>query len=144
MPQLAEKSNAGMIAVDTNVVVRALAADDPAQTAAARRLFASQPIWVAKTVLIETAWVLRSSYGYDERMTREAVTRLLGLENVSVESPSEIAAALALAAQGVGIADAIHLMSRPPGSPFVSFDRSLVKRARHTGVAEVSGLAERD
>jgi len=133
-----------MIAVDTNVVVRALAADDRAQTAAARRLFASEPIWIAKTVLIETVWVLRSSYGYDERMTREAITRLLGLDNVSVEGPSEIAAALALAAQGVGIADAIHLVSRPLGVAFVSFDKSLVRRAKRTGVNRVADVAERD
>ena len=46
-----------MTAVDTNVVVRLLAQDDPKQTAAARALFSAGSIWIAKTVLLETAWV---------------------------------------------------------------------------------------
>lgn len=66
-----------MIAVDTNVLVRLLTADDPKQLAAARSLFASDPIWVAKTVLLETGWVLRSLYGF-ETAIHEAFTKLLG------------------------------------------------------------------
>ena len=48
-----------MIAVDTNVLVRLLTGDEPEQAAAARRLFASEAIWIGKTVLLETGWVLR-------------------------------------------------------------------------------------
>ena len=59
-----------MTAVDTNVVVRLLTGDDPKQAAAARALFRSRQIWVAKTVLLETGWVLRSLYGYEERAIR--------------------------------------------------------------------------
>ena len=46
-----------MTAVDTNVVVRLLTEDHPKQTAAARSLFAAGPIWIAKTVLLETGWI---------------------------------------------------------------------------------------
>ena len=66
-----------MIAVDTNVLVRLLTGDEPKQAAAARRLFASQPIWIAKTVLLETGWVLRSLYGFEQSAIREAFTKLL-------------------------------------------------------------------
>ena len=132
-----------MIAVDTNVVVRLLTADDPVQTEAARRLFTSGPVWIAKTVLIETAWVLRSSYGHDERMTREALARLLGTRHVSVESASEVAAALSLVAERVAIADAIHLAGIPPGIRFFSFDKSLVRRATRAGVPGVSEIPMR-
>ena len=69
-----------MIAVDTNVLVRLLTGDDPKQESAARSLFARESIWVAKTVLLETNWVLRSLYGFDESAIRDAFTRLLGLE----------------------------------------------------------------
>ena len=51
-----------MTAVDTNVVIRLLTADDPKQAAAATSLFAAGPIWIAKTVLLETGWVLQSGY----------------------------------------------------------------------------------
>jgi predicted nucleic-acid-binding protein len=48
-----------MLAVDTNVLVRLLTGDEPKQAAAARALFAAEPIWIAKTVFLETGWVLR-------------------------------------------------------------------------------------
>ena len=85
-----------MTAVDTNVLVRLLTADDPKQAAAAKSLFRSQPIWIAKTVLLETGWVLRSLYGYQESAIREAFIKLLGLKNVHVEDEPSVAAALAL------------------------------------------------
>ena len=53
-----------MIAVDTNILVRLLTEDDPKQTTAARSVFAAGPIWIAKTVLLETGWVLRSHYRF--------------------------------------------------------------------------------
>jgi len=106
-------------------------------------LFASSPVWIAKTVLLETVWVLRASYGYDERTTREAIVRLLGARHISVEDPSGVAAALTLAAEGVAIADAIHLMSIPRGIRFLSFDKSLVKRASRAGVSDVADAATR-
>ena len=129
-----------MIAVDTNVVVRLLTEDDPTQTAAGRSLFAAGPIWIAKTVLLETAWVLRSFYGFDESAIREAFTKLLGLDNVHSEDKPSMVAALALTIHGVELADAIHLSSRPPGAVFVSFDRSFVRRANRAGATDVSGL----
>jgi len=129
-----------MTAVDTNVVVRLLTGDDPKQAAAARSLFRSQPIWIAKTVLLETAWVLRSLYRYQEGAIRDAFIKLLGLKNVHTEDEPSIAAALALTAHGIEFADALHLSSRPPGAAFVSFDQSFVRRAMRANVGGVSGL----
>src|ERR1039457_7101260 len=129
-----------MIAVDTNVVVRLLTEDDPTQTAAAKSLFAAGSIWIAKTVLLETGWVLRSLYGFEESAICDAFTKLLGLKNVHTEDESAVAAALALSAHGVELADAMHLTSRPPGAVFVSFDRSFVRRANRAGATGVSGV----
>jgi predicted nucleic-acid-binding protein len=129
-----------MVAVDTNVVVRLLTEDDREQTAAARSLFATEPIWIAKTVLLETGWVLRSLYGFDDDAVRDAFVKLLGLKNVHTEDKQLMAAALALTAHGIELADAIHLCSRPPGAAFVSFDRSFVRRAKRAGTTEVSGM----
>jgi predicted nucleic-acid-binding protein len=128
-----------VIAVDTNVLVRLLlTGDDPKQSAAAKFLFASGPIWIAKTVLLETGWVLRSLYGFDESAISDAFTRLLGLKNVQIEDEAGIAGALALTAKGIEFADAVHLTSRPPGAAFVSFDRSFVRRAKSAGATGVS------
>ena len=133
-----------MTAVDTNVLVRLLTGDDPKQAAAARSLFASGPIWIAKTVLLETNWVLHSLYGFDEDAIREAFTKLLGLNNVHTEDEPSVSAALALAAHGIEFADAQHLSSRPLSAAFVSFDQSFVRRARRAGASSVSGMSARD
>lgn len=82
-----------------------------------RSLFAAAPIWIAK------------KFG-----------GLLGLVNVHAEDESAIAAALALTAQGIQLADAMHLSSRPPGAAFVSFDRSSVRRAKKAGAVGMSSV----
>jgi predicted nucleic-acid-binding protein len=67
-----------MVAVDTNVLVRLLTDDEPRQSAPARSLFANELIWIAKTVLLETGWVLRSAYGFEATAINDAFTKLLG------------------------------------------------------------------
>jgi predicted nucleic-acid-binding protein len=126
-----------MIAVDTNVLVRLLTGDEPVQATAARSLFASGPVWIAKTVLLETGWVLRSLYEFEEQTIRDAFIKLLGLRNVHVEDESSIAAALELTSHGIEFADAMHLSSRPEGVKFVSFDKSFIRRAKRAGVTDV-------
>jgi predicted nucleic-acid-binding protein len=133
-----------MTAVDTNVVVRLLTGDDPKQAAAAKGLFASEPIWIAKTVLLETGWVLRSLYGYDGKTIHDAFIKLLGLKNVQIEDEPSVAAALALTIHGIELADALHVSSRPPGAVFVSFDQSFVRRVTRAGIAEVSGVPAKE
>ena len=126
-----------MIAVDTNVLVRLLTGDNPGQAAAARAAFALGPVWVSKTVLLETAWVLRSLYGFDEEAIRAAFLKLLGLHHVQAEDAGAVSKAIELSAQGIELADALHLSSRPAGSTFVSFDRALVRRARRAGESRI-------
>jgi predicted nucleic-acid-binding protein len=59
------------------------------------------------------------------------------------DDPKQVAAALALTAHGIELADAMHLSSRPPGAAFVSFDKSFVQRARRAGVSGISGILPR-
>jgi len=56
------------------------------------------------------------------------------------EDEPVVAAALALTADGIEFADALHLCSGPPGAAFMSFDQSFVRRARRAGVREVTGI----
>ncbi|SPE28629.1 Twitching motility protein PilT [Candidatus Sulfopaludibacter sp. SbA3] len=132
-----------MTAVDTNILVRLLVEDDAKQAAEARAILAAGPVWIAKTVFLETAWVLGRLYGLDRGAVRDAFDTLLGLENVQVEDEPAVAEALALMAHGIDFADAFHLSSRPPGVLFVSFDRSLVRRAQKAGVQRVAEVADR-
>jgi predicted nucleic-acid-binding protein len=129
-----------MTAVDTNVLVRLLTWDDPKQAAAAKVLFASEPIWIPKTVLLEASWVLRGLYGFEESAIRDAFLKLLGLRNVHVEDEPSVAAALALTVHGIELADALHVSSRPSAVDFVSFDQAFVRRATRAGIAGISGV----
>jgi predicted nucleic-acid-binding protein len=57
-----------MIAVDTNVLLRFLVADDPVQTPRAMRLIdeasaRGEPVFVSQIVLCEIEWVLDTTYG---------------------------------------------------------------------------------
>ena len=61
-----------MLAVDTDVIVRLLTGDNERQSVTAKALFDSQRIWIAKTVLIETDWVLRNHYGLPAPDVRQA------------------------------------------------------------------------
>jgi predicted nucleic-acid-binding protein len=128
-----------MTSVDTNVVVRLLTEDDPKQYAAAKSLFDGS-VWIAKTVLLETAWVLRRSYGLTDSSILAAFGRLIALRNVSVEDEAAVYGALAFMAHGIAFADALHLASRPAGVMFVSFDRAFIRRAKRLGVNQVAEL----
>ena len=63
-----------MIAVDSNVLVRFLVLDDAKQAARAAALIRANEIWVSKTVLLETEWVLRSLYGFSPESQQVART----------------------------------------------------------------------
>ena len=118
------------IAVDTNVVVRLLTGDDPDQAARAKNLFESAAIWLPKTVILETEWVLRRLYGLNRDRVAEALTALIALPKVLCEDEGAIVAALDWATKGLDFADALHLASAGSARRFATFDRDLAKRAR--------------
>ena len=51
-----------MVAIDTNVLVRLLTADDAAQHRVALKLFSSNEKYIPDSVVLETEWVLRAAY----------------------------------------------------------------------------------
>jgi predicted nucleic-acid-binding protein len=118
-----------MLAVDTNVLVRYLTADDPAQSARARALIDGQDIYVGVTVLLEAEWVLRSGYGYATSRITEAFRVLAGSPNVSLEDTDIVAQALDWMEAGIDFADALHLLRAQNCDAFISFDRDLIRAA---------------
>ena len=118
-----------MIAVDTNVLVRLLTNDHPAQASRAVAIFRSGPLYVAKTVLLECEWVLRYSYARPASVIARALLGVLGLPNVTVEDVSAVYLALGMVERGIDFADALHLASSASAAKFVTFDAQLVKRS---------------
>jgi predicted nucleic-acid-binding protein len=118
-----------MIALDTNVIVRVVTRDDPAQAERAAVLMRRGGLRLSKTVLLETEWVLRYTYEYDAPSINRALSTLVGLEDLTVEDAPAVRTALTWHSAGMDFADALHLASAGPASQFATFDRRLAKRA---------------
>jgi predicted nucleic-acid-binding protein len=124
-------------AIDTNIVVRFLTADDPEQAKAARRVIEGGDIFVGTTVLLESEWVLRSGYGFQAGQIADGLAGLAGLPGIMVEEPAELAQALDWMREGLDFADALHLAQAAHCDAFVTFDRKLANRARQLGAMSV-------
>jgi predicted nucleic-acid-binding protein len=116
------------IAVDTNVLVRAVVRDDPEQAEAAARLLAqAELIAVALPCLCEFVWVLRKVYGFTATEVADAIRTLLDVANVEVNRPATEAGLAVLEAGGDFADGAIAYEGYwLGGETFVSFDRSAV------------------
>ena len=124
-----------MIALDTNVLVRALVQDDAAQTPVAQGLVAhADGVFVARTVLLELEWVLRSAYRQTPATIHESLLRLLRLPHVVTEQPHQVAQALEDFARGMDFADALHLAAaESAGAGLRTFDAGFAKSAKRLG-----------
>ena len=118
-----------MITIDTNILVRLVTRDDHAQAKRAATLFKRNEIYICKTVLLETEWVLRFSYALDGPSILDALKKLVGLPQVTVEDSPAVAEALDLFERGMAFADALHLSSSREAAQFATFDERLKKRA---------------
>ncbi|MDO8958380.1 MAG: type II toxin-antitoxin system VapC family toxin [Rhodocyclaceae bacterium] len=121
-----------MIALDTNMLVRALVADHPDQVAVVRQLIAGDTIFVSRTVLLETEWVLRARYKKTPPELLKFFRALLEAGDTVIESGEEVDSALVWYAEGADFADALHLAAC--GSAVMhTFDRDFCKAARDAG-----------
>ena len=124
-----------MIALDTNILARYLLDDEPAQARAARRLLADTKAeyWIPVTVVLELAWVLRKADA-PRSVVIERLRDLLSLRNVRLQNADLVFQALRWAAQGMDLADALHLVLSGKAERFATFDEALVRQARKLGV----------
>ncbi len=119
-----------MITIDTNVIVRFLTRDDEVQYQKAYQVFASsEQIFIPKTVILETEWVLRFSYKFSSERIVFALSNLLGLENIISENKELIIIALQWHEQGMDFADALHLSFSLHTQAFLSFDKKMIKKS---------------
>jgi predicted nucleic-acid-binding protein len=82
-----------MLAVDTNVLVRLIARDDPTQVRVADE-FVSKGAWISHLVLAETVSVLDSVYGLSREKLTVAVEMLLNHRELTLQDSDVVAAAL--------------------------------------------------
>jgi predicted nucleic-acid-binding protein len=119
-----------MRAIDTYLLVRLIAQDEPAQAKAAEA-FISGGGWVSQLVLAETLWVLDAVHGRSPTQLAAAVELLLNHQHLSVQDGDVVQRALAQfrARPSVGFSDCLVLeIARKAGHlPLGTFDRQLAK-----------------
>lgn len=119
-----------MRAVDTNVLVRLIARDDPKQMTAAES-FVAKGAWISHLVLAETLWVLESVYELDAEQRATAVDMLLNHRSLTLQDADVVTAALARFRHkpSLGFSDCLVLeIARKAGHvPLGTFDRDLGK-----------------
>lgn len=80
-----------MKGLDTNVLIRHLVQDEPAQARLATRFITQQcsraePAFINRIVLCETVWVLESAYGYSKEDIAGVLERIMQTQQFIVEN----------------------------------------------------------
>ncbi|HEY4065844.1 MAG TPA: type II toxin-antitoxin system VapC family toxin [Burkholderiaceae bacterium] len=137
-----------MIGLDTNVLARYYLAEREADAATTRQqqaarglLEGGQPLYVAKTVLLELEWVMRGAYALGPDHFAAVLDHLLASPQVTVEDRLSIEAALAGHRDGLDFADALHHAAYRACDSMASFDdRKFGRRAAKLGLVPPASL----
>lgn len=121
----------GVIAIDTNIIVRFLTRDNESQYQKTIALFNTEELFVADTAILETEWVLRFAYNLSPPEIVQAFRKLLGLANVHVKDELILARIIDWYEQGVDFADSFHLANSEHLAELVTFDEKFCKRAKN-------------
>ncbi len=124
-----------MFGLDTNVIVRFLVKDDPAQANRAGALIRAaqargDAFFVSDVVACEVAWVLDRAYGVSRGEVANALSRLLSSRQLTFHKPATLERALDAYARGRGgFADyVVREQALEAGCASVAtFDRALQK-----------------
>jgi predicted nucleic-acid-binding protein len=124
-----------MIGLDTNILVRYLAQDDPVQSPKAteiieRRLTEENPGFVSIVAMVETVCVLDRAYGLADHKIAAAVERTLQVDVLVVENEQEVFAAMIALKEGRGsFADALvaTLGARAGCAGTLTFDQKALR-----------------
>jgi len=117
-----------LIAFDTNLLVHLAVNDDEGQAEIAEQLLNSNEVFVSRTVLLETEWVLRSVYKNSHSEIANYFERTLITKNLIIENAVEVTHTLKWYKLGADFADAIHLCICGE-SVFQTFDTEFCKAA---------------
>jgi len=126
-----------MIGLDTNILVRYVTQDDPAQSAKAievieRRLTEEIPGFVSIVAMVETVWVLDRAYGLTPQEIAAVVERMLQTDVLVIENEQEVFTAMIALKEGLGsFADCViaALGARAGCSSTVTFDHKALRLA---------------
>jgi len=97
-----------MKGIDTNVLVRLLVADDPAQAERARAYVTEHaPCWINRVVLCETVWVLERLYGHSRSRIGGALRQILDTRQFEIEDADAVQVGISAVEEGHDFADVV-------------------------------------
>ncbi len=124
-----------MKALDTNVLLRYLLRDDPAQARSAksfidRECSPEDPGFINRIVLCETVWVLERGYAYSREVVFRVLDNLLLVQQLAIEDRDEALIALREYREGADFSDSlIAAINRRMGCEYtVTFDQKAARR----------------
>jgi predicted nucleic-acid-binding protein len=133
-----------LIALDTNVLARAITTELEADAATAlqqqqaRDLLASgQPLFLPVTVIEDLEWVLRGAYAMPAKDIAAVFDDLLLVEHIMVDRAAAVSQALQWYRRGLDFADALHLAQSAPCESLATFDAGFARTARRLGLRPV-------
>lgn len=118
------------LAVDTNVLARALVDDGSEQARRSRVLLGEKDVFVPDSVLLETEWLLRSVMRLDRDHINKTFATLVASANISFSDRRGIADVVASHGAGLDFADAMHLHASNGCDGLASFDADFKRRAK--------------
>ena len=128
-----------MIGLDTNILIRFLVRDEPAQTAKAlslvQSLTAEEPGWISLAVIMELAWVLTKTYQVSRLELVRILKVLLSRKEILLEQPEVLHNAVEIyRGSTAGFADSLLSASAEATgcSQIFTFDRDAAKTAGMT------------
>lgn len=130
-----------MIALDTNVLARAIVVEMDADAAtktqrkrAQALLSSGQQLFVPVTVIEELEWVLRGAYGMPAQDIAAVFQDMLAVESLTVDRAAAVSQALAWYRRGLDFSDALHLAQSGLCSGLATFDARFARTAGRLGL----------
>ena len=119
-----------MIAIDTNILVRHITEDDPAQLRRVHSLFRAHPkegdIFISLIVLLELNWVLESCYQWSRQKFCNVVEDILRCAQFTIEHPTVVKIAISGYRKNQDFSDAlIGQIAISRGIRVYTFDKAL-------------------
>lgn len=120
---------------DTNLLVRVITKDDPAQwRTATDALEKATSVAITLTALCERVWVLQSGHGFSRSQIADAILTLTEISNAEI-NPSAVEAGLRMLHAGGDFADGVIAFEGQwlGGEVFTSFDKKAVRLLKSHG-----------
>ncbi|WEK02602.1 MAG: type II toxin-antitoxin system VapC family toxin [Candidatus Sphingomonas phytovorans] len=121
------------------MLLRLMTGDDAGQARVAESIV-DEDFIVTATVLVETAWVLRSRYGWTRAMLVRGLRMVIDLPH-AISVPDHAVWAIDRLEAGADFADMMHIASAAGATRFATFDHGIATKTGASSPISIETLA---